>query len=79
MQERSNSNTFRELYETAQLDMEAPRAASIFEEPGPAHSRSVRLPRAWVAVSRRDERTPRSTPEAPRLCAPRSSNVRLCV
>jgi hypothetical protein len=51
MQERSNSDTFRELYEAAQLEMEAPRAASISEEPGPAHSTSVRLP--WV--SRRDD------------------------
>ena len=51
MQERSTSNTFRELYEAAQLEMEAPRAASISEEPGPAHSTSVRLP--WV--SRRDD------------------------
>lgn len=45
MQERSNSNTFRELYEAAQMEMEAP------EEPEPAHSISVRLP--WV--SRRDD------------------------
>ena len=74
MQERSNSNTFRELYETAQLDMEAPRAASIFEEPGPAHSRSVRLPRGWRCpggMNGRLVQPPRlrgSALRAPRMC-----------